>query len=158
MTERSAGRRPALLFLVCSLSQLAAAGRCTSPSRVPGACTRPEDSRVVEEADLLVGRTAGDGCENVGGSAFAVAPGRLSAVATWTDPNAVLKLEVWSEGFQRLLAAGTSTSGQRCAGALTNVVATTVVVRVCHMPESRVAVADRDDARTFTRYHLVLAQ
>jgi hypothetical protein len=122
------------------------------------ACGVPDGARVVGFADLLVGKSDGDGCEGVGGNAFDVAPGSVSAVATWSDPQAILKIEIWTDNFGRLLASGIPSSNQRCAFASTATDAPRIVVRVCHTAESRVPPAVRTDASTFTTYHLAVAQ
>ena len=105
-----------------------------------------------------MGKTDGDGCQGVGGNAFDVASGNLSAVATWSDPEATLKVEVWTVGFGRRLTVGTPSGGQRCSSASTTSDGNKIVVRVCHTAESRVPLAVRNDPTTFTRYHLVIGQ
>jgi hypothetical protein len=135
---------------------------CKSPassSVEPGAsCTIAPGHHVIAEVDLGVGKSDGDGCEGVGGNAFDIAPGSVSAVATWSDPAAALKLEVWSDGFGRLLAVGAPVPGRRCSSASATAESRRIVVRVCHTRESGVPLAVRTDANTFTRYHLVVGQ
>lgn len=121
-------------------------------------CAIPEGLRAIAEVDLGVGKSEGGGCEGVGGNLFNVTPGSLTAIATWSDPAALLKAEIWTEGFGRVLAAGQPVPGQLCTPVSGPVEVTRVVIRVCHTPQSRVPVAVRTDARTFTQYRLVVAQ
>jgi hypothetical protein len=132
--------------------------RAPSMTSVGPACSIAEGTRVIAWADLAVGKSEGDGCEGVGGNAFDISPGLVSAVATWSDARANLKIEIWTSGFGRLLATGLPPPGQQCASTSTTSEGARVVVRVCHTRDSAVPPAVRNDVSTFTPYHLELAQ
>ncbi len=144
--------------LALALSHVAAVGSCTSPSTVSSICKVPDGSRVIEQADLLVGKSGGNGCEGVGGSAFTVAAGNLFALATWSDPSAALKVELWSDSFGRLVATGAPVAGRQCAAVSTRVDSGRIVLRVCHTNESKASPGVASDPSTLTAYHLVLAE
>jgi hypothetical protein len=144
--------------VTCILLHAAVAVACTDPSVVPMTCKLPDGSRVIDDLDLKVGKTDGDGCMNVGGFAFDIAPGPVSAVATWVDPEASLKMEIWKDNFGQLLATRLPASGQRCVALATTTDGNRITVRICHTQDSRVPISPRDNAAAFTSYHLQVGQ
>ena len=147
------------ILLSVSVLSLGAAGSCASPSSPPSElCVVPPGRLVEDLTDLRVGKTGGDGCERVGGTRFNVAAGQVSAYVTWTDPLAILKAELWTDNFGRLVAVGTPASGRQCVTTKAPSDGGAIVIRVCHTRESRVPVADPSDANAFTAYRLVVVQ
>jgi len=153
--------RTALLLYVLGFAPTAACRSPTPSSTVTprtAICGVPQGNRVVGWIDGSVGKTDGQGCEKVGGNAFHIDAGMVTAVATWSDPDAVLKVEIWGDNFQQLLGTGLPVNGQRCSSASVHSESTRIVVRVCHTADSRVPPSGRSDSAAFTPFHLDIAQ
>ena len=117
-------------------------GRATSPAPVPTPPACPalpaaQGRATFVRSDLAVANLAGS-CRDRGGNAVTVrASGILEARVEWSDPRAVLQLEVWRGLFVDRIAQSVREGTSLCATASVAVEAGDHVVAVCHASDSQ---------------------
>jgi hypothetical protein len=156
LVDRAGARRFSVAMVVLALVSCGGPG-LTTPSAVE--CTAPIDvaGRKILEFDAGVGRDAAGTCAGIGGTpVFVTANGVLYTRSTWTDPRARLRTQVFRDSFNHLVASGVQEGAAQCVSASLRVFPGEYIVRTCHAPDSRVPLAVREDASTFTQHRLTI--
>jgi hypothetical protein len=142
-----------LAMAVCATSCL------QSPTSIAAGCADlpPEEGRQRLEADLGVGKSPGDGCEGIGGTAvFVRAAGVLYTRSRWKDANAELRTEIWKGQFEERLAVALPQRKDLCVSASAPVSAGLHVIRTCHTASSQVPIAPIGHPSLHTQYQLTV--